>query len=272
MGKAMLQDARLRKIHFTGSTRVGKLLMQGAAETVTQLSLELGGNAPTIIFPDVNVEKIARMAMDFKYRNAGQVCIAPQRFYVHSKIVEEFIDHSVRLTQGYKLGNGLEKTTEIGPLINARQRERVEAIVATAQQEGGEILTGGSRPENLSKGYFFKPTVMTGIKEEAQIWHDEIFGPVLPITPFEEVEQVIHLANNTEYGLAAYVQTNDLNTAIYAYEHLEFGMVAINDWLPSTPEAPFGGIKQSGMDRECGAEGLESYLETKTVYIGELSP
>lgn len=272
MGKAMLKDVRLRKMHFTGSTRVGKLLMEGAAQTVTQLSLELGGNAPAIIFPDVNVEKTTRMALEFKYRNAGQVCIAPQRFYVHSKIVEEFIDHAVALTERYKLGSGLDTSTDIGPLINARQRERVEAMVATAQQESVEILTGGSRPEDLPKGYFFKPTIMTGIKEEAQIWNDEIFGPVLPITPFDDVEQVIQLANKTEYGLAAYVQTNDMNTAIYAYEHLEFGMVAINDWLPSTPEAPFGGVKQSGMDRECGAEGLESYLETKTVYIGDLSP
>jgi succinate-semialdehyde dehydrogenase/glutarate-semialdehyde dehydrogenase len=145
-------------------------------------------------------------------------------------------------------------------------------MVAAARTEGAEVLIGGSRPASLPKGYFYNPTVITSVREETQIWNDEIFGPVLPITPFDDVDEVIELANATEYGLAAYVQTRDMNTAIQMYERLEYGMVAINDWLPSTPEAPFGGVKQSGMDRECGAEGLESYLESKTVYVGDLAP
>lgn len=273
MGQAMLADPRLRKIHFTGSTRVGRLLMDGASQTITHLSLELGGNAPALIFPDVDVEKTVRGALDFKFRNCGQVCIAPQRFFVHSRVVEEFVDHAVRLTRQLKLGSGLEKTTDIGPMINARQRERLEEMVAGARSEGVEVLTGGARPAEFPKGYFYSPTVVTGVQQNTRLWNDEIFGPVLPITPFDDLEQVLSMANATEYGLAAYVQTNDMNTAIYAYERLEFGMIAINDWLPSTPEAPFGGVKQSGMDRECGAEGLESYLESKTIYIGEvLSP
>jgi acyl-CoA reductase-like NAD-dependent aldehyde dehydrogenase len=269
IGKAMLSDPRLRKMHFTGSTRVGKLLMDGASQTLTQLSLELGGNAPVLVLPDVNVEKVVKGAVEFKYRNAGQVCIAPQRFFVHSQIVEEFIDHAVRLSEGYRLGNGLEKGVDIGPMINARQRERVEALVDTARTEGASILTGGSRPEHLPRGYFYQPTVVSHMRPEMQLWREEIFGPVLPITPFEDVDEALALANATEYGLAAYVQTSNLNLAMHLYEQLEFGMVAVNDWLPSTPEAPFGGIKQSGMDRECGAEGLESYLESKTVYLGE---
>lgn len=269
MGKAMLRDSRLRKMHFTGSTRVGKLLMDGASQTMTQLSLELGGNAPALIFPDVNVEKVVRSALEFKYRNAGQVCIAPQRFFVHSQIVEEFIDHAMRLTEQYKLGNGLDKSVDIGPMINARQRERVEVMVAEAQAEGAAVLTGGARPNNLPRGYFYKPTVVTQLKPEMRLWKEEIFGPVLPVLPFDDTDEALKQANATEYGLAAYVQTNNLSIAMHLYERLEFGMVAINDWLPSTPEAPFGGIKQSGMDRECGAEGLESYLETKTVFLGE---
>lgn len=269
MGKAMLQDQRLRKMHFTGSTRVGKLLMDGASQTMTQLSLELGGNAPVLIFPDVDVEKVAKGAVEFKYRNAGQVCIAPQRFYVHSQIAEEFIDHAVRLSEGYKLGNGLEKGVDIGPMINARQRERVEEMVNMARAEGVSILTGGARPDDLPSGYFYKPTVVSNLQPETRLWKEEIFGPVLPVTPFDDTDEALALANATEYGLAAYVQTKNLNLTMHLYEQLEFGMVAVNDWLPSTPEAPFGGIKQSGMDRECGAEGLESYLETKTVYLGE---
>ncbi len=270
MGKAMLEDKRLRKLHFTGSTRVGKLLMEGSAETVTQLSLELGGNAPVLVFPDVDVEQTVKDALTFKLRNCGQVCIAPQRFLVHSQIAEEFIDHAVRLAPTFKLGNGLDASVDVGPMINARQLERLEEMVATVSADGGEILYGGARPQGLDRGYFYQPTVVTNLKPGARLWNEEIFGPVMPITPFDDIDQVLATANATEYGLAAYVMTNDMNTAIKMYEGLEFGMVAVNDWLPSTPEAPFGGVKQSGMDRECGLEGIESYLEPKTVFIGDV--
>ncbi len=270
MGKAMLSDKRLRKLHFTGSTRVGKLLMDGASETVTHLSLELGGNAPALIFPDVDVEKTVKDALTFKYRNCGQVCIAPQRFFVHSRIAEEFIDRAAQISKALKLGNGLDQGVDVGPMINARQRERLEDMMATARQEGADILAGGQRPSGLERGYFYEPTVVTGLQPDSVLWREEIFGPVLPVTPFDDTDAVLAQANSTDYGLAAYVMTNDMNTAIRMYEGLEFGMVAVNDWLPSTPEAPFGGVKQSGMDRECGAEGLESYLEPKTVFIGDV--
>jgi acyl-CoA reductase-like NAD-dependent aldehyde dehydrogenase len=262
----MLGDARLRKIQFTGSPRVGKLLMDGASQTVTRLSLELGGNAPVLIFPDVDVEATAKAAVTAKYRNCGQVCIAPQRFYVHSRIAEEFIDRAARISQDLRLGSGLEATTDVGPMINAAQRERLDKIVRASVDEGAEVLAGGARADG--RGYFYRPTVMTNLTPDMPVYREELFGPVMPIIPFDDADEALALANSTEYGLAAFVQTHDLNTAIHMYERLEFGMIAINDWLPSTPEMPFGGMKASGMGREYGQEGLREYMETKAVFIG----
>lgn len=270
--QAFLKDPRCRKIGFTGSTRVGKILMDGASETVTKLALELGGNAPVIIFPDVkDVKAMAQNAVAFKYRNSGQVCISPQRFYVHSSIAEEFIEHTVNFTRSVKQGSGLDEATDIGPMINQRQRERVEAMVAEAVQDGAQLLVGGGRPSEYDRGYYFQPTVLANVRGEMRLHNEEIFGPVLPVIPFADADEALAIANATEFGLAAYVHTNDLNTAIRMYEGLEYGMIAVNDWYPSTTEAPFGGMKQSGIGRECGREGIEKYLETKTVYIGGVS-
>jgi succinate-semialdehyde dehydrogenase len=271
MGQAMLNDPRVRKMAFTGSTRVGKLLMDGASKTVTRLALELGGNAPILVFPDVNLQDVAEKAIAFKFRNAGQVCVAPQRFFVHSQVVEEFSELVSGLAKKMKVGNGLHEGIELGPLINARQRDRVESLVADAVGQGAEVLAGGNRPSHLSKGYFYSPTVISHLSPTMPLYHEEIFGPVLPIIPFSDADEAIAQANDNEYGLAAFVMTNDLNTAIRVSERLEYGMVCINDWLPATPEAPFGGIKQSGMGRETGSEGLLEYMETKTVFIGGVS-
>jgi acyl-CoA reductase-like NAD-dependent aldehyde dehydrogenase len=268
MGQAMLDDPRLRKISFTGSTRVGKLLMDGASRTVTKLALEMGGNAPVLIFPDVNVEKVAKAAVASKYRNNGQVCIAPQRFYVHTQIAEEFIDAAVKASNALKLGNGSDPATDVGPLINAVQRERLERMVSDAVSSGAEVLTGGARPTEFERGYFYKPTVLASVSPDMRIYRDEIFGPVMPIIPFSDPDEAIAMANGLEAGLAAYVQTNDLTTAIHVYEQLEVGMVGLNEWMPVTPEAPFGGVKASGTGRESGSEGLYEYMESKTVYIG----
>ncbi|MGQ9908083.1 MAG: NAD-dependent succinate-semialdehyde dehydrogenase [Candidatus Flexifilum sp.] len=267
MGQVMLDDPRVRKISFTGSTRVGKLLMDGASRTVTRLALELGGNAPTIIFPDVDVERAARESIQFKFRNNGQVCIAPQRFFVHSQIVEEYTDRVATLAKAMKVGSGLDESTDVGPLINARQRDRVEALVAEAAQAGVEVLTGGARAAH-PRGYFYQPTVLMGVQPGMRIYGEEIFGPVLPVIPFSDVEEVLSMANSLEYGLAAYVQTSNINIMTRMVEGLEVGMVAVNDWLPSAPEAPFGGIKMSGLGRECGSEGLLEYMELKTVFTG----
>ncbi len=266
MGAEMLRDPRLRKIQFTGSSRVGRLLMDGASQTVTRLSLELGGNAPVLIFPDVDVQATAKAAVTGKFRNAGQVCIAPQRFYVHSQIAEEFIDHTVNFSKALRLGNGMESSTDMGPMINAVQRERLERMVKASVEEGAAVLAGGTRP--AGRGYFYEPTVITNLTPDMPVYREELFGPVMPIIPFDDADQALALANATEYGLAAFVQTHDLNTAIRMYEGLEFGIVAVNDWLPSTPEMPFGGMKASGLGREYGQEGLHEYMETKAVFIG----
>lgn len=268
MGQVMLNDPRLRKISFTGSTRVGKLLMDGASRTVTKLALEMGGNAPVIIMPDVDVAKVAKAAVGSKYRNNGQVCIAPQRFYVHSRIAEEFIDHAVRASAALKIGDGLDQATDVGPLINARQRERLESMVSAAVAGGAEVLTGGARPPEWAHGYFYQPTVVTAVAPDMALYREEIFGPVMPIVPFDDPDEAIALANGLDVGLAAYVQTNDLTTAIHLYEGLEFGMVGVNEWMPVTPEAPFGGMKASGVGRESGVDGMYEYMESKTVYIG----
>ena len=270
VGQAMLDDPRVRKISFTGSTRVGKLLMEGSAKTVTRLSLELGGNAPVLVFPDSNMAKVAQLSMGAKFFNCGQVCIAPQRFFVHSQVVEEFTDYVSQRAQNIVVGNGLNPSTELGPLINAKQRDRVASMVEDAVNRGAEVLVGGGRPDGFDSGYFYQPTVVANLKTDMPLYHEEIFGPVVPIIPFDELDEAIALANDTEYGLASYVYTNDLNTALRVSEQLEYGMVGINGGGIAVPEAPFGGMKQSGIGRECGQEGLEDYMETKTVAIGNV--
>jgi succinate-semialdehyde dehydrogenase len=267
IGQAMLDDPRVRKIHFTGSTRVGKLLMDGASRTVTRLSLELGGNAPVIVFPDAgDIAAVARSGLTAKVRNNGQVCVAPQRFYVHEAVADEFSESAVAAAQDQVVGNGLETGTTVGPLINAVQLDRVEQIVSTSVDQGARVLVGGSRPEGA--GYFYSPTVLTDVSPGSPVHEQEVFGPIMPIVPFSDVQEVVSLANSTEYGLAAYLYTRDLATALKVSEDLEFGMVGINDWYPATPEAPFGGMKQSGMGRESGPEGVYEYLEPKTRFFG----
>ena len=270
MGQEMLDHPACRKISFTGSVRVGKILMDGASRTVTRLSLELGGNAPVLILPDAPLEALAASSVGAKFRNNGQVCVSPQRFLVHRSTVAEFTDRVAARVAQLRVGSGLEKETQVGPLINARQRDRVEALVNDATSHGVEVRAGGRRPSQLTRGYFFEPTVLAGVSPDMPVFREEIFGPVLPIIAFDELDEAIHLANATQYGLAAYVWTNDLKSAIKASEGLEFGMVGINEWTPHATEAPFGGWKQSGLGHESGAEGLNEYLETKLIGIGGL--
>lgn len=270
MGQAMLSDRRLRKIQFTGSARVGKILMDGASQTVTKLSLELGGNAPAIVFPDAgDVAQVAASGVTAKYRNCGQVCIAPQRFLVHSSVAEEFTKAAAEASDRERLGNGLDPATTIGPLINAAQRDRVEAIVDRSVVGGATLVAGGGRPDGA--GYFYRPTVLTGLSADAPAATEEVFGPVLPIIPFDTTEEALAIANSVEFGLASFVWTGSLKTAMNVSDGLEFGLVGVNDWYPVAPEAPFGGMKQSGFGRESGTEGLLEYVETKARYIGGLS-
>ncbi len=270
MGQTFLDDPRVRKIGFTGSVRVGKLLMDGASRTVTRLALELGGNAPVIVFPDVaDLEAVAAGGVTAKYRNCGQVCIAPQRFLVHSSIVEQFTSAAAAASDREVVGNGLDPATTLGPLINAGQRDRVEQLVSASVDAGARVVTGGTRIDG--PGYFYRPTVVADVPEGAPVASEEVFGPVLPIIPFDTTDEAIALANAVDFGLASFVWTSDLRTAYEVSDALEFGLVGVNDWYPVTPEAPFGGMKQSGLGRESGLEGLHEYVETKTRYIGGLA-
>lgn len=270
IGQAFLNSPLCRKVSFTGSVRVGRILMDGASRTFTRLSLELGGNAPVLVFPDADLEALAKSAVFAKYRNAGQVCVSPQRFLVHQSRAEEFSERVAPHVRALKVGDGLDPSTDVGPMINAVQRDRVEALVADARANGVEVLVGGARPRERGRGYFFEPTVLAGVKPEMRVFEEEIFGPVLPVASFADVDEAMAAANRTDYGLAAYVWTNDLKTAIRCYEGLHFGMVGVNEWAPQAAEAPFPGWKHSGLGAESGSEGLEEYLEKKLVAIGSL--
>jgi acyl-CoA reductase-like NAD-dependent aldehyde dehydrogenase len=265
IGQQMLDHPLCRKIHFTGSPRVGRLLMDGASKTVKRLSLELGGNAPVVIFGDVDVDRIAANAVTAKFRNAGQVCISPQRFIVHESIVAEFQKKVAEHAANIKVGDGLDASTTMGPLISARQRASIEQIVQGSLQQGAKLLHGGGRPAAHSKGFFHEPTVLADVTPTAPAFAQEIFGPILPITPFATRDEAIQLANQTEHGLASYLWTNDLHIAREVSEALEFGMVGVNDWAPFATEGPFTGWKESGVGSESGPEGLYEYLETKLI-------
>jgi acyl-CoA reductase-like NAD-dependent aldehyde dehydrogenase len=268
MGQEMLSNPLCAKIHFTGSPRVGRLLMDGASRTVTRLSLELGGNAPVLIFPDVDLDQVAAGAVVAKFRNGGQVCVSPQRFFVHRSIAAGFAERVAELAGKLCLGNGLDLATQVGPLINARQRDRVEGLVDQAVSAGAQVLTGARRPPALARGYFYEPTVLTEVAADSALFSDEIFGPVLPIAAFDETAEAIERANATRAGLSAYVWTNDLRIARETTEALEFGLIGLNDWSPQATEGPFAGWKESGIGRESGQEGLDEYLETKLISTG----
>jgi succinate-semialdehyde dehydrogenase / glutarate-semialdehyde dehydrogenase len=270
IGQEMLRHPDCVKIHLTGSVRVGRHLMDGASTTMTRLSLELGGNAPAIVFRDANLEQIAAGAVAAKFRNSGHVCIAPQRFLVDRRAADEFVDRVAAGVSALRVGSGLDPQTQVGPLINDRQRSHVESLVASARASGATVRVGGHRPADRDRGFFYAPTVIADVRPSMPIYQEEIFGPVMPITGFDDVEEAVALANGTRYGLAAYVWTNDLRTATLAAERLEFGMIGVNEWTPQAVEAPFVGWKESGLGRECGSEGLDEYLETKLVAIGGL--
>lgn len=262
-----LENPVCRKISFTGSTEVGKQLMRGAADQVKRLSLELGGHAPFIVFPDADPEAGAKIAVTGKFRNNGQVCIAPSRFYVHKDVQKKFTEATVEFARALKLGNGLEPGVEIGPMFEERAMEQTLDLVQDATKRGAKLLTGGKRSDRFEKGYFFEPTVLSNLTADTKMLVEEPFAPVMPLLDFSKLDEVIEQANNTRYGLAAYVFTNDLTFAMRLAEGLEAGIIGVNDPVPATPQCPFGGMKESGMGRELGHEGLEAYLETKYVSI-----
>ncbi len=267
IGEAFCTSPLMNKISFTGSQRVGRILMAQAAGTLKRFSLELGGNAPVLVFPDADPEKAARLVGIGKFRNSGQVCIAPNRVYVHHSRYEEFVDASKHYAESLRLGEGTGGGVTVGPMVSAGGRAKIEALVADAVSKGARIVTGGTRPDALTTGYFYRPTVLTDITGDMALHNEEIFGPILPINTFGTVEEGLKLANETPYGLAAYVITDDMETAIRAYEGLRFGVIGVNETVPATAEAPFGGLKQSGYGHEGGVEGLQAYMDTKFVSI-----
>jgi succinate-semialdehyde dehydrogenase/glutarate-semialdehyde dehydrogenase len=260
-----LENPTVRKISFTGSTEVGKQIMRRAADHVKRLSLELGGHAPFIVFPDADPEVVAKAAVIGKFRNNGQVCISPSRFFVHKDVEKRFTEAAVEAAKALKIGNGLDAGIEVGPLFETKAMDNTLDLIADAKQKGANVLTGGKRSDRFEKGYFFEPTVLKGLSPDTKMLTEEPFAPVMPVLDFSKLDDVIAAANNTRYGLAAYVFTNDLTVAWKMAEGIEAGIIGLNDPVPATPQCPFGGMKESGLGRELGHEGLEAYLETKYV-------
>jgi len=267
IGDEFMANPLVRKVSFTGSTAVGKHLMRQAADTVKRLSLDLGGHAPFIVSPDADPEVVAKAAVLGKFRNNGQVCISPSRFFVHQDISKRFTEVAVEEAKKLKLGNGLDAGTQVGPMFEKKAMDNTLGLIADATGKGAACLTGGKRSAAFEKGYFFEPTILNGLSADAKVLSDEPFAPVMPILDFSKLDDVIAAANNTAYGLAAYVFTNDISVAFKMAEGLEAGIIGLNDPVPATPQCPFGGMKESGLGRELGSEGLQAYLETKYVSL-----
>ncbi|GGE27758.1 NAD-dependent succinate-semialdehyde dehydrogenase [Pullulanibacillus camelliae] len=268
IGKEFLENQVVRKIAFTGSTRVGKYLYQNASEQVKKLSLELGGHAPFIVFADSDIDQAVNSFIISKYRNAGQTCICANRLYVEESIKEAFITNLVQKVKEMKTGDGFDEDIDIGPLIDKKAYEKVHSQVKDAVNKGGIILTGGHRYHvKGKKGYFYEPTIIENVDNTMDIYYEETFGPVAPIITFASEEEVIQKANDSLYGLAAYVFTKDLGRSYRMLEELEYGIIGINDPIPGVVQAPFGGWKESGIGREGGYYGMDSFLETKYASI-----
>ncbi len=265
ISKPVIGDPRLRKLSFTGSTEVGRKLIAQAADNVLKVSMELGGNAPFLIFDDADLDAAVEGAMIAKMRNIGEACTSANRFHVADSVAGDFADKLAERMGGLKLGRGTEDGVDVGPLIDADQQEKVSELVTDASDKGAKVLVGGTKVDGA--GYFFEPTVLGDVPTDARLLKEEIFGPVAPVAGFGSDDDAIAAANDTEYGLVAYVYTRDLNRAIRVCEALETGMIGLNQGMVSNAGAPFGGVKQSGIGREGGNEGIHEYLDTKYVAI-----
>jgi succinate-semialdehyde dehydrogenase / glutarate-semialdehyde dehydrogenase len=268
--KPLIKSGLARKLSFTGSTEVGRRLLEQCADKVLRTSMELGGNAPLLVFEDADVDEAVAGAMAAKMRNMGEACTAANRIYVHESLIEEFGQKLAAKMSSLTVGRGTEDGVQVGPLIDDAAQDKVSELVEDAVRRGARILSGGSRPSGA--GFFFPPTVLTGVPGDARMAHEEIFGPVAPLTPFGDETEALAAANATEYGLVSFVFTNDLRRALRVAEKLETGMVGINQGVVSNPAAPFGGVKASGLGREGGAVGIEEFLEIKYVGIDLKEP
>ncbi len=261
----LLRDPRTRKLSFTGSTEVGRTLIEQSAEQILRVSMELGGNAPFLVFEDAELDAAVEGALTAKMRNVGEACTAANRFHVHESLAEEFSQRLAERMGALRVGRGTESDTDVGPLIDDRQRAIVTELVGDAAARGARVLTGGHALDG--PGYFYAPTVLAGVPADARLLAEEIFGPVAPVATFATEDEAVAAANRTSYGLVAYLYTRDLARALRVAERLESGMVGLNQGIVSNPAAPFGGVKQSGFGREGGFEGIDEYLETKYVAI-----
>lgn len=264
IGRELTDNPAVRKLSFTGSTAVGKLLMRQCAGTVKKISLELGGNAPFIVFDDADLDAAVEGAIASKYRNAGQTCVCANRIFVQNAVYEAFLEKFTAAVQKQKVGSGTEQGVNIGPLINAEALDKVTRLVGDASQKGARLLTGG----NAMQGTFYEPTVLADVDSRMDIMHEEIFGPVAPVTRFETEDEVIAMANDTPAGLAAYFYGRDIGRVFRVAEALDYGMIGVNTGLVATTVAPFGGMKESGIGREGSKYGLEEFLEVKYVCLG----
>ena len=263
--EALIDDGRLRKLTFTGSTGVGKRLVKQGADKLLRMSMELGGNAPFVVFDDADVDAAVEGAILAKMRNGGEACTAANRFHVANAVREEFTEKLVKRMSEFTLGNGLDSSSSLGPLINADQREKVEELVDDAVSKGATVAIGGKTPDG--PGHFYPATVLTEVPLDARILREEVFGPVAPIVGFDTEEDGVAAANDTEYGLAAYIYTQSLDRALRVSEAIESGMVGVNRGVISDAAAPFGGVKESGFGREGGFEGIEEYLDIKYIAL-----
>lgn len=266
IGEVFTSDNRVRKLSFTGSTGVGRLLMRQCSDSVKKVSLELGGNAPFIVFNDADIDKAVKGAMGAKFRNAGQTCVCANRFYIHKDVYQQFSERFVAAVKKLKVGNGFEEGVTIGPLINRKAVEKSQSLLADTLKRGATLLCGGDNDKAGEN--FFQPTVVGNVPADSNILEEEIFGPVAPLVIFENEDEVVHLANNTIYGLAAYFYSENPQRIWRVAENLEYGMVGINTGLISNEVAPFGGIKQSGLGREGSEHGIEDYMEMKYLCQG----
>lgn len=267
ISETIMDSDKVRKVTFTGSIPVGQHLMRRAADTVKRMSMELGGHAPVIIHEDVDPVKTAMTAAIGKSRNNGQVCVSPTRFFVHKKHEKVFTETFASALANMKIGHGLDDETEVGPLINRKRLDFIEKMVDDTRAEGAEVVTGGKRPADKNKGFFYEPTVFSSVTDDMRIMNDEPFGPLAPVTTFEDFDDVIDRANSLSYGLAGYVFTNNQDLAMKTMEGLRTGIVGINNFVAATAEMPFGGVKHSGFGRENGPHALLDYMDVKFANI-----
>lgn len=267
ISRHLVGSGQVRKVSLTGSVPVGQDLLRQCAEQIIPITLELGGHSPVLVFEDADVEAAAAMCVQAKFRNCGQVCISPTRFFVQEPLIDAFTEAIISHVRPLRVGPGLDPSTEVGPLANRRRLDAVQTLVENAVSTGANVRTGGEVPRDQRRGYFYEPTVLTEVGEDAELLHTEPFGPILPILPFDNVDEGIARANDSQYGLAAYVFTTRTKTALRTAEALDVGMVGVNNLVIATAEAPFGGVKRSGFGREGGVEGLEAYSIPKYINV-----